>query len=240
MDMGGIFEMVEEMREEIRKQALQSTMQAAQIAMQAAEIAALRSQVTTMEKAHKAMEKGQEVQAVKVAEVAETYKQALDRVAACPASLSSPPPPPPLPQATAHELCCLTIQADGLPKQVPGEDYCKAVEKSISGFLGLAKGQISVVDARPLRPMVGAKNKAPKVLFQVASTGNVALINSCRAKLRGKPVSLNEELTKQEVSVKRGLMKAFYEAREAGSRVSFRRARLFVNGKEIKGGKEVQ
>ena len=81
-------------------------------------------------------------------------------------------------------------------------------------------------DAKALRPR--------RIHFTVANVQEAEAIVKARRKLQGPSLVIMDELTPMEFAAQQPLWPLFKEARAAGKKAHFHRARLFVDGEEVK------
>jgi hypothetical protein len=122
-----------------------------------------------------------------------------------------------------------TDMADGMRGGMLGEH----LEKVIKDKLGIA---IQIANARVLpnnaqnAPAVSRR----RVWFQVVTQLQASDIVHNRRKLAGSGIVIHDYLSTSEYSIYKALQPAWKNAKQAGKKVFWRRAALFVDGSEVK------
>ena len=93
---------------------------------------------------------------------------------------------------------------------------------------------ISIVSCRRVGRYDPKAQRPRRIHFTVANVQDAEAIVSARRKLQGPSLVIMDELTPQEFAAQQPLWPLFKEARTAGKKAHFFRARLFVNGEEVK------
>ena len=116
-----------------------------------------------------------------------------------------------------------------------GRALAAGVEKTIKQMRGV---KVTVVEARRLKPKSRApgtqKEDRTLIFFRVADVWQAEDVVRNRRHLRGSAITIFDYLSPEELDVYKALKPKFDEARKGGKRAHFLRARLFVEGREVK------
>jgi len=121
-------------------------------------------------------------------------------------------------------------------EDMSSQQLAQHIERVVADKLKDRAGKSVVVNltyARRLRPSADAKTPR-KVMFKVSTMWEAEALRECRTQLKGSGITILDELTHEEVAAKQQLWARFQEARKAGKKTYFNRARLFVESKEVK------
>jgi hypothetical protein len=80
---------------------------------------------------------------------------------------------------------------------------------------------------------MGDQSRISRVYLTVATLEEADLLVRCRCHLRGTGISIMDVLSPVERRLHQQLWPLFLEARSAGSRAQFQRARLMVDGRQV-------
>lgn len=120
------------------------------------------------------------------------------------------------------------------------DDNCSSAEVAgkleslIAARLKDDKGKpvkVKLTDARRIGRAVEGKPR--KLLMRVSTMWEAEAIVKYRTQLKGSGITILDELTEEEWAAKRQLWGQFKGARDAGKKCYFKRARLFIDGKQV-------
>jgi hypothetical protein len=118
-----------------------------------------------------------------------------------------------------------------------GRDLAQGVERTLFNYMGV---EVKVVEARrlppPRAPWTPAQGQQPRslILFRVSDMWAADDIVKARRCLRNSGVTVFDHLSPAELETHKSLRSAFDEAVSSKKQAYFQRARLYVNGKEVK------
>lgn len=140
------------------------------------------------------------------------------------------------PQVDSQLLQTFNVTGVDVSEDMSSQQLAQHVERLIADKLKDRAGKSVVVNltyARRLRPSAEHKTSR-KVMIKVSTMWEAEALRECRTQLKGSGITILDELTHEEVAARQQLWGRFQEARKAGKKTYFNRARLYVENKEVK------
>jgi hypothetical protein len=124
---------------------------------------------------------------------------------------------------------------EGVLGHIPPHFQKVELVEVVKGFLDKELGlDIEMAHFDDVRLLKTAQGAPRKILFRVTTAVLASVISQKRASLAGKPFSIQDELSKEEMAIQNKLWPVAQEAKKKGKRVVWKREKLFVDKVEIK------